>query len=319
MKILIYGAGAVGTVFGGFLAKSEEEVFLFGREAQMSAIKDGGLHLEGLWGSHHIRNLTCYSNNIHLREDHLGTFDLVLLTVKAYDTVSAMADLRNIAGANTLVLSLQNGIGNIETISKTIGEANTIGGRIIFGAETIKPGTVRVNVSADDVVIGRISTKTPMTRIDEIANLLSYSGIKTRTTEEIDKFIWGKLMYNCSVNALASILSVSYGELLESEYTKNIMRQIISEVYVVAAAKGIQLDPSTKDEYLKILFNKLIPLTSSHRCSMNEDIQKARRTEIDYLNGMINRMGKDLSIPTPFNQMITELVKFKEKKQSKAK
>jgi 2-dehydropantoate 2-reductase len=315
MKILVYGAGSIGCVFGGFLSKAGEDVVLLGRVAQMEAVKAKGLHIEGIWGIHDVKDMLAYSNSEHLKEDHAGTFDLILLTVKAYDTVSAMADIVNMTNNNTYILSLQNGLGNVEAITKSAGAEQTLGGRIIFGVETVHPGSVKVTVSADDVVIGRVSQNTSNEKVEEIASLLTFAGIKTRTTLEIDKFIWGKVIYNCALNGLASILNVNYGQLLDSEYTKDILRRIVAEIYLVAQKKEIELDPKTKEEYIKTLFNRLIPLTSSQRASMLQDTEKDKKTEIDSLNGAIVRMGKDVGIPTPANQLITELIKYKEMKR----
>jgi len=92
------------------------------------------------------------------------------------------------------------------------------------------------------------------------------------------------------------------------------MRKIIHEIYLVASAKGLELEPKTREEFTKLLFNRLVPLTYLHRPSMLQDIEKGKRTEIDYLNGMIAQMGKDLGVHTPANQIISELIKCKDKK-----
>ncbi len=314
MKILVYGTGAVGSVFGGFLHKAGEEVVMLGRPEHMDRISSNGLAITGIWGEHLVKGIKTYSSSYHLKEEHSTTFDLILLTVKSYDTVSALADIRNMATLSTFVLSLQNGLGNTDAIARAVGQDQTLGGRVIFGAEIPSPGSVKVTVSADDVVIGRTSSKTQPKFVEEIANIFSFSGIKTRTTEEIDKFIWGKVLYNCALNAMATLLNINYGQLLESGYTKDVMRRIVSEIYQIAEKKGVPLEQPTKEEYIKVLFNKLIPLTSSHRPSMLQDIEKNRKTEIDYLNGAILKMSKELQLPCPANQLLTELIKFKDRK-----
>ncbi|MFA5103714.1 MAG: ketopantoate reductase family protein [Candidatus Margulisiibacteriota bacterium] len=315
MKILIYGAGAIGSVFGGFLAKAGEEVVMLGRPQHMETIKSRGLKIEGIWGDYLVNsNLLCYSNSPDVKEDHAGSFDLILITVKAYDTFSAASDLRNIINMDTLVLSLQNGIGNTEIIAKNIGADQALGGMIIFGAEIPSPGVVKVLVSADDVVIGRISQKTAQPAVEEIARTFTAAGIKTRTTEQIEMHLWNKILYNCALNALSTVLQVNYGQLLDSEYTKNIMKRVLSEIYAIAEKRGVTLETKLKEDYSKILFNHLIPLTASHKPSMLQDLEKRKKTEIDYLNGMISQMAKDSGISAPANLMLTELVKFKEKK-----
>lgn len=314
MKILVYGAGSIGTVFGGLLAKSGEEVVLFGRSEHIEKTKSSGLTITGIWGDHFIEGIKGYSNSDQLKEEHAETFDLILLTVKSYDTSPAMADIRYIAGINTYVLSLQNGIGNIETVAKVVGEAQTLGGRVIFGAEMTSPAHVRVTVSADDVVIGRISHHVDQKQVDDIAKTFTAAGIKTRTSEDIMQVIWSKIMYNCALNPLASLLNVPYGKLIESDHTKDIMRKIVFEIYSIIEKKDIILDPKNKEEYIKLLFNRLIPLTASHRPSMLQDIEKGKRTEIDYLNGMIAVMGKELGIETPVNLLMKDLIKFKDRR-----
>lgn len=314
MKILVFGAGAIGSVFGGFLAKAGEDVVMLGRPTHMEAVKSKGLDISGIWGDHHVDGMLCYTNSLHLKEDHAGTFDLILLTVKSYDTIPSMAEIRNIVKNETYVLSLQNGIGNIEAIAKVVGEEQTIGGRVITGAEMTQPGSVKVTVSADDVVIGKISGNTLQEDVDKISGAFNIAGIKTRTTDDIRKVIWGKLLYSCALNALASVLGLTYGELLESPYSKDIMRRVINEIYIVAEKNGIVLDPAGKDEYLKLLFNRLIPLTSAHKPSMLHDIERKKRTEIDYLNGMIFELGKNAGVSAQTNLLLTELIKFKERK-----
>jgi 2-dehydropantoate 2-reductase len=315
MKILIYGAGAVGSVFGGMLAKAGEEVVLLGRAPHMEAIKAKGLRIEGIWGEHTINsNILCYSNSQDVKEDHAGTFDLIIISVKAYDTFSAASDLRNMINMDTLVLSIQNGIGNTEIIAKNIGADQTLAGMVIFGSEMISPGIVRVNVSADDVAIGRINKNTDQSAVEKVAAAFTLAGIKTKTTEQIEAHLWNKMLYNCALNALAAILNVTYGQLLESEHAKNIMRRVLWEIYAVVERQGLVLEKKIKEEYSKILFNHLIPLTSAHKPSMLQDMEKRKKTEIDYLNGMIVQMAKDAGVASPTNLMLTELIKFKEKK-----
>jgi len=314
MKILIYGAGSVGCVFGGFLAKAGEDVVLLGRPTHMEIIKARGLDITGIWGNHHAEGLSCFTNSRDLKEKHAGSFDLVLLTVKAYDTVAATADLRNIAGENTYILSLQNGIGNLEMIAKAVGAEQTLGGRIIFGAEFVSPGSVKVGVSAEDSVVGRLSAGTPREKVEEIANLFTLSGIKTAVSENIQKSIWGKVIYSCALSPLSAVLGVTCGQLVETEYTRDIIRRVVAEIYAVAQKKNIELEPKTKEEYTKVLFNRLVPLTSAYKPPMLRDLERLKKTEIDHLNGMIVQMAREAGLFAPANQLLTELVKFKESK-----
>ncbi|MEK6777505.1 MAG: 2-dehydropantoate 2-reductase [bacterium] len=308
MKILIMGAGSIGSVFGGFLAKGGHDVTLIGRPWHMEAIQAKGLHISGIWGEHTVTNLLTRTT-----VPGEGEFDLVLLTVKSYQTREAVIELDRHIKAPTPILSLQNGLGNLEAIADIVGPDRTLGGRVIFGAEIRKPGEVSVTVYADRVVVGPMrGSRFPAQRTEEIAALIDRSGIPCMAAPEIERYIWGKVLYNAALNAPAAILEINYGKLLEHESTKALMREIIVEAFAVAHADGIQLDWSSPEEYLESLFQKLIPATALHFPSMLQDIHHGKKTEIEALNGAIVRLGQKHAIPTPVNETLTRLVRFKE-------
>ncbi|NOY52611.1 MAG: 2-dehydropantoate 2-reductase [Deltaproteobacteria bacterium] len=307
MRILVMGAGAIGSVFGGFLARAGHQVTLVGRPPHMKTINKAGLEITGIWGDHTVRNLKALTT--FPKEN---SFDIILLTVKSYQTAAAMEEIRALAG-RTPVLSLQNGLGNIETIAETVGADRTLGGRVIFGAETPAPGTVRVTVIADAVAIGPVRESAfPFDRAEEIARSIDRAGIPCRAVRKIERFIWGKVLYNAALNAPAAVLGVNYGKLLESEAARGLMYDIIREAFAVADAEGIELDWETPEEYREILFSRLIPPTASHFPSMLRDIQRGKRTEIDALNGALAHRGETRGIPTPVNRTLTRLILYRE-------
>ena len=309
MNILVMGAGAVGSVFGGFLAKAGHQVSLVGRAPHMAAIRDQGLCIQGIWGEHLIGNLPAFTTTTELPQQDL---DLVLITTKSYDTEQAAMQILPLLSEETLVLSIQNGLGNVEAISRIVGEHRTVGGRVIFGVETIAPGRVEVTVYADKVMLGSHTGEVDHKRIEETADAFARAGIPTEATGEIDKFIWGKLLYSCCLNPLSALLEVAYGELSEHVETRAIMTSVIEEIFAVARRKGIALAWDSPLEYQKLLFERLIPDTCSHHASMLQDVRRGKRTEIDSLNGAVARLGEDAGLPTPVNRMLTQLVKAKE-------
>lgn len=310
MKILLIGAGAIGSVITGFLTKAGKEIHSLGRDKHIQAIKKNGLIINGIWGKHKIKNLKVYSN---IEELPSINFDIILLTVKAYDTEQAIRQIKNFVKKDTLVISLQNGLGNIETITRYIGKERTVGGRVIFGAEIIKEGVVKVTVCADNIKIGRITKRTSSKKLEAVAKIFTDSGIETEVTEEIEKYIWGKVLYNCALNGLGTILESSYGELLEKQETREIMEEIVREIFLITKKLGINLFWKEDKEYIKVLFNELIPITYEHYPSMLQDIKNGRKTEIDYLNGTIVKLAKKNGLKVPVNALITDLIKFKEK------
>ena len=311
MKILVLGAGAIGSVFGGFLARNGHEVILFGREHCINPVNSNGLLIEGIWGRHHITNIKGYSSLNKIARSEGEKFALTLLTVKSYDTKDIILKYAHTIGKSSLTVSLQNGLGNLETIAKILGRDKTIGGRVIFGAELAEPGRVRVTVYADKVVLGSLKGGVPLEKVKEIAELFDKSGIPTSSTEEIEKFIWGKVLYNGALNPLSCLLEVNYGKLLENAQTKTIMEDTVRELFIVIKKKNVSVDWKEADEYIKELFEHLIPATCDHFSSMLQDIRTGKRTEIDALNGKVVTMAEKIGIDLPVNRVITSLVKAK--------
>ncbi|MBW2555161.1 MAG: ketopantoate reductase family protein [Deltaproteobacteria bacterium] len=311
MKILVLGAGAIGSVFGGFLAKNGHEVILFGREHCIGPINNHGLHIEGIWGKHHITNIKGYSSLNKIARSEGRTFDLTLLTVKSYDTIDIIRNYVHTIGKSILTVSLQNGLGNLEAIADILGKDKAIGGRVIFGAELVEQARVKVTVYADKVVLGSLKYGVPLEKVEEIAELFDNSGIPTSSTEEIEKFIWGKVLYNCALNALSCLLEVNYGKLLENPQTKTIMENIVRELFKVLHGEKVVVDWNEADEYIKELFDHLIPATYDHYSSMLQDIRTGKKTEIDALNGKVVAMAEEMGLDLPVNRVITSLVKAK--------
>jgi 2-dehydropantoate 2-reductase len=142
------------------------------------------------------------------------------------------------------------------------------------------------------------------------------AGIPTDLSERIESSLWGKILYNCSLNALGAILNVPYGHLGEVPEIRGAMERIIEEIFAVARAKGVPMMYSGPGEYFGMLMDRLLPPTATHRSSMLQDIEGGRKTEIDALNGAIARYGRELSVPTPVNETITAIIKGIEAKKT---
>ncbi len=310
MNILVMGAGAVGTAVGGFLARDGHRVALVGRDPHMAAIRERGLRIEGIWGRHSIGSLRAFTGIGQVPREG---FDLVLITTKSYDTGDAAAQVLSLLSGDSLVVSLQNGLGNVETIAAAVGPHRAVGGRLIFGIEVPEPGVARITVYADKVMLGSPWRQVGLERLEGIAAAFARAGIPTEATLEIDRFIWGKVLYNCSLNPLSALLEVNYGQLLEHPETRRIMTMVVEEAFAVAVARGVSLDWKGAAEYRDLLFGRLIPDTYAHRASMLQDVMRGKRTEIDALNGAIVALGGEAGIPAPANRMLTDLIKVKER------
>lgn len=309
MRILVMGAGAIGSAAGGFMAKAGHQVTLVGRHEHMDAVHRNGLLITGIWGTHLVPGLDARTDVEGLSA---GDFDLILVTVKSYATREAVKGIRPLLDDNTLVCAYQNGLGNAEIIAESAGWERTVGARAIFGVRVNEPGAVEVTVIAQPTALGIYQDSAPAERVRRIAEDMDAAGLPTVYTDEIATVLWSKVAYNSALNPLSALLDVPYGALLDTEHTRAIMQEVVHELYAVASAMAVPLKPNTPEAYLALLFEKLIPPTAAHYASMREDFVHARRTEIDALNGAICRYGLEHGVSCPTNTLLTRLVRARE-------
>jgi len=316
-RILIAGAGAVGSVFGSFLRAAGHDVTLLGRRAHLEVIEREGLRVEGIWGKHRVRGFRCCTQAAQLQPG----FDLVLVTVKSYDTAAIGRQIAPYLSPAGYAISLQNGLGNVEDLERILSEPRVLGGRVIFGAVLAEPGCVRVTVYADPVLIGaRIPGLYPDR--DQAARrwaaVFARCGIPAEYTEALRAALWAKAFYNAALNPLGALLRVHYGALAENAETRAVMDAVIDEAFAVARAEGVQLPWAEAGQFRALFYEKLVPSTFDHRPSMLQDLERGRRTEIDAINGAIWQRGRARGISTPVNEVLTRLVRFREARQCKA-
>lgn len=264
MRILVFGSGAIGSVFGGLLKKAGHEVILIGRKPHMDAIAKKGLHITGLLGNHHVKHLECYTDIAAVKKKIKTPFDFILLTVKTYDTEYAVKDIAPLVKKHARVVSLQNGLTNIDALKKKVPPENIIAGRVIFGAEIPMPGHVNVTVWAQDVAVGKITAPRVDTKVSQVAQMFTEAGIRTQAVENIEQVIWTKALYNCALNPLGAFLGMTYGELAEGTQTKEYMDNILKEAYRVLRKKKIKLPWKSAQDYLLHFYKNLIPPTAAH-------------------------------------------------------
>ena len=309
MRILVFGAGAIGSVLGGLLKRAGHDVALLGRAWHVDVVRRQGLLIEGLWGCHQIDGLKTATDRA--AAEAYGPFDWVLCCVKSHQTAPALEDLAALAPAPSLVCAFQNGVGNYETLLQRLPPERLALARVIFGAE-LEPGRVRVTVCADDVVIGSPDARCPSDRIEQLTEALRASGVPARTTTAILEALWAKVLYNCSLNGLSTLLEVPYGALPHHPLARQLIEAVIREVYAVAQAGQVVLTPPTPQAYAELLFTRLVPLTGAHLSSMLQDVRRGRLTEIEAMNGAIVRLARDAGLRAPANELLTRLVHAKE-------
>jgi len=309
MNILICGMGALGTVFGVFLKEAGHAVFGLAKERHLPDLQGRKLQVTGIWGEHSAT----FDGIASSGDEFCGTkFDLIVLTVKSYDTAEAISLAKPLVGERTLVMAAQNGYGNYETVAAAVGKEHSLLARVIFGAKLLAPGSAEVTVIADAVRLGQPDMAVPEARVREVAAAINASGIPTEYAGNITAVLWDKILYNAALNPPGALLECTYGQLAENDQSRLLMDRIIDEIFLVATALGIPLNWSSADDYRRHFYTRLVPPTAAHYPSMYHDVKAGKRLEIEALNGAIVRLGSENGIETPVNKTITELVRAKE-------
>jgi len=298
MKITIVGPGAIGSLFGLSLMKTREDVhFLDHNQKRVQKLKKDGIKIEGVSGNQHA--------NIQITDDpgQIGSSDLVVVCVKSYDTEEAIKRSKPLIGEGTMVMSLQNGIGNIQILEDEVGEEKVIGGITNQGANVKDWGHI-IHAGRADTIIGKRDKKV-LGPIRDVAKLFNKAGFPTKISKDIDGIIWSKLIINVGINALTALTRLNNGRLLDYDGTRSIMKKLVSEAVKIAKRKRVKLiydDPIQKVELV-------CRATAKSVSSMLQDIKNRKKTEIDFINGAIVRQGANYNISTPANEMVTNLIK----------
>jgi len=291
MNIVILGAGAIGSLFGGLLSK-KNNVLLIGRKKHIQAIKENGLKITGKT-----------QLNVKISaEDSIQKInfepDLLILTVKSYDTENATKEAKSIIGNRTVILSLQNGLGNIDKMEKIVNREKIIAGVTTHGAIFSKPGFVK-HTGKGKTVLGELNGKETR-RIKQIVELFNEAGIETRISKNIIRELWTKAIVNSSINPLTTFFQCKNGYLLKNPILEKTVEKICEESTKVANFEKIKLSYEDMVEKTK----EVIRNTSENYSSMLQSFKKGGKTEIDSINGKIIDIGKRNCIETPMNELL---------------
>ena len=263
---------------------------------------------QGLWGSGaSALPLEEATDAVELR----GPYAAILLTVKAWDTAAMATAVAPHLASDGFLLSLQNGLGNLEAAERAVGPGRVLGGRVIFGAELAEPGRVRVTVYADPVLVGSPdpSDRVRQAAAEEWATALAATGIPAEPTESLVAELWAKLLYSAALNPLGALLGLSYGALAADADTRTIMDAVIEEAFAVAWADGVTLRWGAAEDYREEFYRRLVPATAAHRSSMLQDLERGRPTEIEAINGWVAARAAAHGVPAPVNATLTRLLR----------
>lgn len=300
-KVVILGAGAMGSLFGGLLAEGGLDVTLVDPWTEhMDAIRNKGLRMVGHGGERMIPvDATADPSSVE-------SADLVFVQCKANFNAAAARSLVHLFGdkTNTVAISFQNGLGNEEELAEFFGEYRVLGGLTAQGANIEAPGVVRNHAELPSW-IGEMSGGVSE-RVRQIASLLSQHGLPTVPSDNIRQAIWQKLMANIAISAVSGITGLNIGQIFNQHLADAASYAALDEAVTVANAAGVPLDA---DEAREILGKIAGPNgTPGNKSSLRVDIENRRPSEIDYINGAVVRLGKEYGVPVPVNETLVTLV-----------
>ena len=300
MQFVIIGAGNIGCVYGGNLARIGQDVaFLDIWEEHVARIQTSGLSLTGLTGDFTVRAQASTTPK------NLPKADAVLICVNAYSTADAAAGAREILKSDGFCLTLQNGMGNVEILTEALGSDRVLAGLSFQSGDLEGPGRMR-HTNNGPTYLGELD-RSRTQRLAELDRLFAAAGMNPVLVEDVVTTIWAKFLHNCGINAICAITGLRPGQIREVPKLDEFQSKIIEETVALVRAKGIVLpDENPVAVVKKYCADKF------HRPSMMQHLARGSRTEIDSLNGYVAAESARLGLHAPFNEALTMLLKGRE-------
>lgn len=291
MQVLVFGAGAMGSLIGGVLSQ-DNDVILIGRKQHMEEIRENGLSITG-------RTKLVVHPQAKEKLDGGERPDWVIIATKSYDTEEAMKALSQFHDESVFI-SLQNGLDNEDIISRFA--SRVVGGVTSHGVTMEGPGRI-YHAGIGKTVVGNYEDAED--KAPEIASALTEAGIQTEVTDDIRREIWKKVIVNAGINPLTAITLQKNGFILENPNLTATLETICEEAVTVAKAHGMDI---SVDEAIREA-KDVARLTADNKSSMLQDVERGRRTEIESICGAIAKLGMEKGIPTPVNLSLMAVVK----------
>jgi 2-dehydropantoate 2-reductase len=301
MRTYMIGAGAMGGVYGGLLARAGFDITLIDpREDHIGLIQREGLIVEGVRGRHVVRLPA------HTSHTGLPRADFAIIFTDANATRDAARTAAEVLEPSGFALTLQNGIGNVEALAAELGKERVIAGVTMNSGASPEPGRV-LYTNAGVTSLGELDGRAT-SRVEEVARMLNAAQIETQIIPDPMAHIWSKFILNCAINPLTAVTGLRSGEMFRTPEVNALQDRIIDEILAVVERKGVKLaepDPRKKIKaHCRVRYN---------RPSMMQHVERGQRTEIDALNGALVREAKALGMAAPYNEAIVAVVRGVEK------
>ncbi|MCO5410715.1 ketopantoate reductase family protein [Ralstonia mojiangensis] len=300
MKIAILGAGAMGSLFGGLLAEAGQHVTLLDiNDAHLHAIAAHGLRLETDTGDRHVRNLQALRPG-----DATDVPDLVIVFTKSMHTRAALASVRHLMGESTHVLTLQNGLGNVEALASLVPRARIFVGVTTWPADLAGPGHVCSHGAGVIRLMSADGERPPI--LARVVDTLSAAGLNCQADDNVWGAVWEKVAFNAALNPLCTVLNQPVDALSAVEDGPALALTIVDEVLAVARASGINVDVTKVSDNVR----HAIVAHRGHKPSMLQDMLAGRPTEIESINGAVVATARRHGVPVPHTETLMQLVRL---------
>ena len=298
MRILIMGSGGVGGYFGGRLAQAGNDVTFVARGAHGAALREHGLRLKSGAGDLHLPRVQVTQNPADA-----GPVDLVLFSVKLWDTVAAARSLKPVLKADTAVISFQNSVVKDDLLSQALGAAHVAGGVAYIAATIGEPGLIVHNGAMARLVFGehdgRISE-----RLSRFAQACTEAGITHDLTPRIGLALWEKFVFLSSLAAATTLARLPIGRIRDHPRARTFLHDLIDEAVQVGRAEGVPLPPEYAES--RLAFADTLPATMTS--SMHHDLQRGNRLELPWLSGDVVERGRRLGVATPCHRAVVDML-----------
>jgi 2-dehydropantoate 2-reductase len=307
------GLGGIGVLVTTSLGTgTPDQLIAVCRQPQLEAIKRDGLHRTGLLGDTSLSANRCRVFDAIGAIPHGIVFDRILIFVKSYDVEEVARELAarpDLIERDTAFFCFQNGWStHIPLLALTDAE-HIYHARVITGVHKTHPHRACVTVHQDDILIGSISPNASLEPATDLARDMTVGGVTARATPDIARFLWGKVIYNCCVNALGALNCCSTGELASDSNLRLELECLLEETFWVVERAGYATGLGSFETYREQFFGTLIPRTADHRSSMLQDLERSLpRTEIEWLNGAVARLARENGVLASLNELVTKRI-----------
>lgn len=303
MKIGVMGTGGIGGYFGGLLARAGLDIHFIARGKHRQAILEDGLQVVSNQGSFRVL--------IHVTSEpeEIGPVDLLLFCVKSFDTVDVARQVTPMVEEDTVILSLQNGIDNVDKLISRFGEERVLAGTAFVEASIATPGVIAHSGKPGRIVFGELSGLRTE-RAERILRMFTDAGVDAELSADIWQVLWSKFLFICAIHGVSTLSRAPLGMVLSIPETREVVIGVMREVEALARKRGVNLPEQVVADSIALAesYNK------KFKCSMLRDLEWRRPMEIEAINGMVVKMGKESGIETPLNQCIYACLKLENQK-----